>query len=706
MTPQTEAKYQQQERGGGAEYERYLAGMDASMQQKVALTAAHILGQGWVADMGMGSGTGSEALAALYPKIRVTGVDINPEMVERASKRYTRDNLDFRAGDIGSPCFEPESLDAIFNSSVLHHVTTFNDYDISRAASTLESQVTQLKTHGSLIVRDFLRPESAKVWLDLPLETAELFLRFAQEFRFLRPQEQRGFSYQELESPEEGWRRFLVDKVHAVEFVLRKDYTQDWETEVLEEYTYFTQVQFEELFAKFGLRILASTPIRNPWIVNNRFEGQFKWHSDKGAPLELPPTNYLIVGEKVAPGQGVTFSISDPRTATGFLEFNTYRHRQTGSLRDLVRRPNLTVDALPYFFQNGELYVIARQSYPRPLLGLCQPRLDEARSPNYVTEPIAVIQGDKPLAQTVEEALEEWAGLLPDQLRRFDQGSVSYPSPGGLQEEIRSLFVEVDPVMVSGARDRVRAIEAQQLLRAAQVGGLPDARLETHCFELMRRLQVKPGPWIGEKLKLLDNPLAPPFQRLQDLFEDTPRRAFQKAQEKADFLHLGSREFVEETAQGESVRTHHLDYVAPKALSLSTVVSAPLWKHDGQVYFGLADEDFPAAQCFCGHSNLLVAPAWRLPKAIRSLGEMEKFLVERLETEYGLTVRRVFELGGAYFPSPGVTPEVVYPLACDVTSQSGEGLLWVPLSELSERFDRLRDGHLRTVTCRAIRASL
>ena len=65
-------------------YERYLRGMDASMRQKVALTAAHVLCEGVVADMGCGSGACSEALAALYPELEVIGVDADPEMVSRA----------------------------------------------------------------------------------------------------------------------------------------------------------------------------------------------------------------------------------------------------------------------------------------------------------------------------------------------------------------------------------------------------------------------------------------------------------------------------------------------------------------------------------------------------------------------------------------------------------------------------------------------
>ena len=61
-------RYDSQDRGDGHAYDRYLRQMDASMRQKVALTAAHLLCEGELADMGMGSGTGSHALALLYPE--------------------------------------------------------------------------------------------------------------------------------------------------------------------------------------------------------------------------------------------------------------------------------------------------------------------------------------------------------------------------------------------------------------------------------------------------------------------------------------------------------------------------------------------------------------------------------------------------------------------------------------------------------------
>ena len=43
--------YDEQHRGSGSAYDRYLEAMDATMRQKVALTAAHLLAEGRVADV-------------------------------------------------------------------------------------------------------------------------------------------------------------------------------------------------------------------------------------------------------------------------------------------------------------------------------------------------------------------------------------------------------------------------------------------------------------------------------------------------------------------------------------------------------------------------------------------------------------------------------------------------------------------------------
>ncbi len=695
-------EYQLQARGDRGAYERYLEGMDASMKQKVALTAAHLLTRGRVADMGMGSGTGSEALASLYPSLDVIGVDINPEMVVLARERYRLPNLSFITGDIAEPCFEAESLDAVFDSSVLHHVTTFNGYDYSTAERALKVQTEQLRANGTLIVRDFVALEPGLVLLDLPQDTAELLLKFSREFRKLS--QTPGFSLSEEPAPRPDWRRFRLEHRLAHEFVLRKDYLEDWDTEVLEEYCYFTQAEFEQVFARLGLRVLASHPVVNPWIVRHRFDGKFELRDPEGQLLDDPPTNYVIVGEKVAADQGVAWREQESCPPVGFLFQESYRDRRTGKLRDLVRRPNLTVDVVPWFELEDELFVVARKSYPRPILA-CQrrgsPLVDGATPLAYVTEPIALVARDRPVAQTVDESLEELAGIPSASIRAFGAGSHYLPSPGGVQEEVRSLLIEVEPQLVqltpAHGRGRIRAIEAGQLLRAAQVGGLSDARLELNVQTLMRRLGRSPGAWIGEGLVVAEGgPVR--ATSWQELSQGGRRRVFQKAAEPAGYLELACSRFHELRADGSVAQTLQLEFVLPRQHSLSTVSTVPLRRFQDQVYVGLDDDDLPAAQAFTGHSQLVLNPAFRLPREVGGRRALEAFIRQKLQEQYGLKTGELFELGGRYHPSPGLTPEVVYPFA--VQARNAGKLHWVLLDDLFANLESVLDGHLRIATGR------
>jgi hypothetical protein len=725
--------YAAQDRGDPAAYERYLRGMDASMRQKVAVTAAHLLGQGTVADMGMGSGAGSEAIASLYPALRVVGVDVNPTMARLAREKYGAANLDFVCADIAAHCFRPGSLDGIFDSSVLHHVTTFSGYDHEAAARCLAVQASELADRGVLVVRDFVDPGPGDVLLDLPTtdgdasddprtcSTAALFERFAREFRKLHAQP--GFAMHPLEADgaapalREGFRRYRVSHTLAAEFVLRKDYRQDWETEVLEEYTYFTAFRFEQVFGALGLRVLAATPLRNPWIVRHRFQGRFEMHDLDGRPVEHPPTNFVIAGEKVGAGEGVRFSEGAAATP-GFLSLHHHRDRRTGGVRDLARRPHPTVDVLPWFALDDEVFVLARKSYPRPILR-CHPRGSPAidgRAADYVTEPLNVLLQDQPLGRTVETALERLAGVPPERIRGFRSGSHYFPSPGGIEEEVRSVFVEIEPVFLErhiqnlsgfSTSGEVRAIEARQLLRAGQVGALPDARLELNVYGLLAALERDAGPWIGEQIVLGETP-PPAAASLESLARRAPRRVFEPASaaDSPRFLDLLAAEFVEHAADGSVLHRQALDFVVPRRLGLTTVAVAPLRRHAGTIYVGVDDDDLPAAQAFNGNSDLLVAPAWRLPREVATMTAAREWIRERLAREYGAHIGETWELGGRYHPSPGLTPEVVRALAVEVTAETRaeRALMWLPLADTARHAHVLQDGHLRTLVLRAAHA--
>jgi ubiquinone/menaquinone biosynthesis C-methylase UbiE len=670
--------YGKQDRGSAAAYESYFAGMDSSMQQKVALTTAHFPVRGRIADMGSGSGRGTFDLACLYDGLELVGVDVNPISVERAREKFQRPNVSYVVGDISQMVFPANSLDGILDSSVLHHVTSFNNFDVNRVLTTLDNQVAQLKPGGVIIIRDFVIPDGPGcVFLDLPIAdgTAALFEVFARDWRSsVNPDGPVTFAA--LESPRNGFVRFQLALRAAAEFVLRKDYSADWDTEVLEEYTYLSQAQFEAAFRARGLRIVTSRPLWNPWIVRNRFENKFYLSDLNEQPLPFPPTNYLIVGEKVDASDGVELceSRNEVLAAPKFLKFSAYRHKETHEVWELVERPHQTIDILPWIEDDGQILVLAKQDFPRPLVNACpeQVRLAGASLSGYITEPISAIVDEPPSRDAIVDIVRARANLSEADLISIGEPHSYFTSPGGINELVMACLVQVRPQASFSSSSpnytsfksagAVRELDAQQVLRASHVGGMFDARLEINVYRLLHELGRSCGPWIGAPIKLSEQG----FDGTDNL-SLSPRGAFESCEISApQFFSIKEGTFLERTRSGEVISEVAFEYVVPQKLSLSTVSVIPAVKTKLGTYVGVELRDLPAVQSFSGSSRIVTIPCWRLPLSLRSIGELPSFITAALHRDFALTVRNVWELGGSYFSSPGVTPEVVYPFVVEV----------------------------------------
>ena len=95
MSDEPKKNYAGQDRGNISEYEEYFAGMDASMQQKIALTTAHFPSHGTIADMGSVRAAELLILPDFIRDLKLIGVDINPVTVEYSRNHYKAENLDF-----------------------------------------------------------------------------------------------------------------------------------------------------------------------------------------------------------------------------------------------------------------------------------------------------------------------------------------------------------------------------------------------------------------------------------------------------------------------------------------------------------------------------------------------------------------------------------------------------------------------------------
>ena len=365
-----------QHRGSYQDILAYFDGMDRSGQQKVGLALCMLPNAGKVMDLGCASGTMSHDIARLSPGLEVIGVDYSQDFLAIARRKYQAPNLSFLHGDATQQLFAPGSLAAVLNSSVGHEIISYKGFDRAQYELSLDRQVEALAPSGIFYLRDFVIPEGADtpIFLDLPfndgsmigepkdLSTAALFDRYSRTVK--NGSHPNGLLVPKILAKRPGFFRFSTTYRTATEFLLRKDYRDAWANELKEEYLYSTQSQFETAFRNRKLRILVSKPIYNPWIIRHRFAGQaFMEEVRTGTPIDYPPTNYFIVGEKISPEQGTELreSKTQPQGSSAFVRLAHYQNTQTGQIMDVIHRPHVTYDVVPWFKQDGLLNVVMRQ---------------------------------------------------------------------------------------------------------------------------------------------------------------------------------------------------------------------------------------------------------------------------------------------------------------------------------------------------------
>ncbi len=706
--------YQSQDRGNVTEYQKYLAAMDAVSVEKVASASVFFDPKpgNTIVDVGMASGTSTQILALLFPKLRIIGVDINQTMVDIAAKNYNLPNIEFRLDD-GEllNTFHKETVSGFFNCSSIHHITSFNNYNSNRAFNTIKRQKELLTEGGIIVIRDFVKPPEKEVLLELMNTSsssipsdAELLLDFSKKARSLSKDNEKGFPISEVKSTKKDSRCFKLFYADAVEFIRRKDYYENWEIELQEEYGYFTQKEFEDIFKSLGLRIIVSNPIYNPWIIRNRYRDKFTLYDLSMKDLGFPPSNYLIAAEKIK-NKGTSLSLTRhlPEHKPSFLNFSSYKNKQTGKLYDVVQRPNSVADIIPYTLSSGEIEILAKHGYPRPLSNIPagSPVIDHKYFSGYINEGITA-SDNKP----IDEILVERTGISRNNIRKIEKSLEYFTSPGGIDEKVESHFVELssweDTVSTSSTnfsgfknQGMLRKFDAIQLLKTAQTGALVEARLELNIYNLLKKHSIDFPKWMGDKLEI--NELNISESKLTDILSEKAA-LFEPSEKKADYLRKHRAIFTE---QGVQESSNILEYVTPQNFSINTLVTLPVTFFNDEYFIGLETRNLPVPQIESGNSKILVAPAKRLTNEISNFKELENYLSDLSFGEAKVT--SFFKLGEKFFPSVGVTPEQVYPYVVCIDKPTNS-LNWIKLKDIFNNLEKIKDGHLLIAVMRLVNA--
>lgn len=311
-------------------YSTYARGMNEIIRLKY-LDIRGGIKPGRIVDEGCADGALLAEISRDFPDSDLFGIDLSSEFAGRFHERQ-------RAGEFGGAyvhffhrnlfdrIFEAESIDTTLCNSTLHEIWSYGSGEKS-VRGYLAEKFRQLRPGGHLLIRDVVGPEDGERsvllwcsdedgkivsaeelaehsgresnWLQA-LSTRSRFRLFAKDF----PGERHSFPFEEVQH--EGRPTFRLSFRLAAEFLSKKDYTDNWSSEMNEEFCFWSFPRWKQVLIETGFQIienpnqpeLGSRVYTNPWIVENRYRRHASLKGEDGVPVKWPPTNMILIAQK------------------------------------------------------------------------------------------------------------------------------------------------------------------------------------------------------------------------------------------------------------------------------------------------------------------------------------------------------------------------------------------------------------------------
>jgi hypothetical protein len=316
------------------EYSTYVRQMDEIAELKFNDTIQYIK-PGRIGDIGCAVGSWI-ALACKYQDSTKNlkesdfyGIEASRQLFDFCQQR--KENKEFdnpyvffsKKNAVTNIVFNKNSMNTIHTSSLTHEIESYGGHD--NLLKFIANRYDELTNGGVWINRDVIGPENKnkKVYMKLnsedglninpnqefesktdltnhlkSLSTYYRFIRFANDFR-----KSEGYcvNYNSIETKEGTLLELSLQD--ACEFMSKKDYIENWQSEMHETFCYWDINEWKNELEKQGFQIHPeSHSYTNEWIVDNRFKGKVelfeKTQNNNYKLMDYPVTNAIIVAQK------------------------------------------------------------------------------------------------------------------------------------------------------------------------------------------------------------------------------------------------------------------------------------------------------------------------------------------------------------------------------------------------------------------------
>jgi SAM-dependent methyltransferase len=304
-------------------YRTYVEAFADSAARKWKLVEQHVR-PGRIVDIGCGAGAVLE-LADREPALResdLIGVEIARHLYEecvhkKAQGVFSNANVFFyRRNVLGGAIFPPRSIDTTLTFALTHEIWSYGDRWASLRAFA-QAIYDHTAPGGVWINSDVCGPDGRDVDVHLTLdrtdgqnpatvrrELAQLSAdevaahvgglstrarldQFAADFRF-------PFAYEPVDES-----TVRLTKGAAMDYLTRKDYADNWLSEVQEQFCGLEYADWKSLLADVGFEVdPASGATRNDWLIDNRIAPTAALSTPDGTALDWPVTHVLLIARR------------------------------------------------------------------------------------------------------------------------------------------------------------------------------------------------------------------------------------------------------------------------------------------------------------------------------------------------------------------------------------------------------------------------
>lgn len=308
------------------DYAVYVKQMDEIATTKFLETQPHIQ-PGRIGDIGCAVGSWIKCCCEdeRLHESEFYGIEVSRPLFEICRQR--KENGEFnnpfvffaQKNAVSGLVFEPNSMHTIHTSSLTHEIESYGGRQ--DLIQFIRNRFAELRSGGVWVNRDVVGPfrKTETVWMHLAtddgddddgredfaskatkashlstLSTLGRFRRFSSDFRKAQKQ-----TFEYILEERNGKMFAKTSLQFAVEFLSKKDYTDNWDSEMNETFCFWDFDEWKAHLLQAGFTILPiSRCYTNTWITEHRWEGKARLFDENHSPLEWPVTHMMLIAAK------------------------------------------------------------------------------------------------------------------------------------------------------------------------------------------------------------------------------------------------------------------------------------------------------------------------------------------------------------------------------------------------------------------------